>query len=121
MATITWPGNSAIESMRPVYRRSSQLAMSPYNFTQQVYRNPGKMKVVEVTIAARTEAQFDTWSQWLDDMDGHTNTSNVDLSTAYPHETGITSVAMRLVNPDVEWTVANDGYYELSFALMEAL
>lgn len=121
MATIALPASFARAKVKAVYRRSSALSMSPYNFTQQVYSWGGKMKIVEIQVPPLVQSDADDWTEFFDDLNGYENTFNLDLSDYYPHETGITSVAMRLVDPDQSWTIDEAMHYGFTFAAMEAL
>lgn len=120
MATITIPTSPGFRSMRPLYRRSTAMSISPYNGTQQVYAWPGKLKVVEFTLPPMTEADAQNWTEFFDDLNGHENTFQVDLSTAYPHETGLTAVEMRLVEAEQSWDISTAKHTSLSFVAMEA-
>ena len=120
MATITKPASPGYRAVKAIRRTSTKLAMSPYNFTQQVYSYAGKLKVVEFTLPPLTSAQATNWCGFLDDLNGFENTWNEDLSTLYPDESGLSSVAMRLVNPDVEYSVDTAMHFSLSFVGMEA-
>ena len=120
MATITLPSSPGFRSMRPIYNRATRVGMSPYNFTQQVYSSGGKLKVVEFGLPPLTADEFDDWRLFIDQLDGHINTFNVDLSDAYPGESGLTSVAMRLVDSQQEWDVNEALHYGMTFTAMEA-
>ena len=120
MATITKPASPGFSQIKAVYRRSTAMSMSPYNGTQQVYAWPGKLKIVQFSLPPMTQVQADDWTEFLDDLNGYENTFNVDLSDAYPHETGITSVAMRLSSPEQSWDVNTAMHYGLTFEAIEA-
>ena len=121
MATITIPSTPDFDSVKPIYRRSSKISVSPYTFTQQVYSWQGKLKVVEIILPPMTESDFNDWAEFFDDLNGYENTFNLDLSSYYPHETGITSVAMRMADPDFSWDISTALHYSTSFMAMEAL
>jgi hypothetical protein len=121
MATVTIPTTPGFKSVRALYRNSTAMSVSKYNFTQQVYSWKGKLKVVEFQLPPMNQTDADNWTEFFDDLNGYENTFNADLSTAYPHETGITSVAMRLMEPEQSWTIDEAMHHGISFVAMEAL
>lgn len=120
MATIAIPSSPGFSNIEAINRNSTKLSMSPYNFNQQVYSWEGKLKIVQLTLPPMKLADATNWSQFLDDLNGFENTFNLDLSDYYPHESGITSVAMRLTNPDTAYSYRVNKTYEFSFIAMEA-
>jgi hypothetical protein len=120
MATVTLPSTPGFSNLKSAYLRNGKLAMSPYNGTQQAYVWPMNVKLVDFTLPPMTEAQADDWTEFLDDLNTVENTFNVDLSTAFPHETGLSSVEMRLV-PDeqAKWDINTAKHFGLSFRAME--
>jgi len=120
MATIALPSSPGFQSIRAIRRSSTFLGMSPTNFTQQVYGYKGKLKVVELRLPPMEDTEATAWENFLDDLEGHVNTFNLDLSDVYPGESGLGSVAMRLVDPDVTWNLEAPLRYGFSFLAMEA-
>lgn len=118
---IALPTSFKVAEVRAGYRSSSSLAMSPYNFTQQVFSWAGRQKVAEISVPIISAADANEWTQFFDSLDGFTNTFNMDLSDFFPHETGITSVPMRLSNPEAVWGLQPPLVYTFSFSAMEAL
>lgn len=120
MATITLPSSPAFRSVTPMRRKSTTMSMSPYNFTQQVYSWSGKLKVVEFELPPMSTADATTWLTFLDDLEGHTNTFNIDLTDYYPDEPSASSVAMRMAEPDHGWSVDVLTNFGVSFTALEA-
>ena len=116
-----FPSSPGFQSIKAIRRTSTKLAMSPYNFTQQVYSYGGKLKVVEFTLPPMTQSQATTVCGFLDDLNGYEGTFEVNLSGVYPDESGLTAVEMRLVNPDFEYSVSTAMHFGLTFTAMEAL
>ena len=121
MATIAMPTSPKFASVRPVYRHSTKMSVSQYNFTQQVYSWRGRLKVVEFTLPPMEQAEATEWITFFRALNGFENVFEVDLSEAYPNETGITEVEMRLTDPDTGWSLVPPLRYEFSFTAMEAL
>lgn len=121
MATITIPTSPGFSDIVAIRRSATKMGQSPYNFTQQVYSWQNKIKVVELTLPPMKESDAINWSGFFDDLNGYENTFNLDLSDIYPDESGITSVAMRLVDSDTSHRFRKDKVYEFSFIAMEAI
>lgn len=120
MATVALPSTGGYVSVRALRRNSTKLAISGYNFTQQVYSWEGLLKVIEIQLTKMSQADFDDWTLFFNNLNGYENTFNIDLSDYFPDESGITSVAMRLADPEVDWQQDLEGYYSASFTAMEA-
>ena len=117
----TFPTNVGKKTVTAKYQRNSAMSVSPYNGTQQVYSWPMNLKVVDITFPPMTQTQADNFTQFIDDVNGHAEVFNMDLSDAYPHETGITAVSMRLANPDVQWDINTAIHYGITLTAMEAI
>lgn len=120
MATITLPSSPGFKSVRAIRRKSSFMSISPYNYTQQVYSWGGKVKVVEFELPPMKSTDAENWVQFFDDLDGHVNTFQVDLSDIYKGETGLESVNMRLVDSETSFTVDLANISSFSFTAIEA-
>jgi hypothetical protein len=119
MATI--PTSPAFVSVTPMRRTSTAMAISPYNFTQQVYSWGGKLKVIDFQLPTMTESDATAWLAFFDDLNGFEGTFNIDLSDYFPDEAGLKSVAMRLTDPDVQYSIDILMNHSISFRAMEAL
>ena len=121
MATITKPSSPSYKSLKAIYRRNTAIAISPYNFTQQVYSWGGKLKVVEFQLPPMKETEAIEWLNFFNDLNGYENTWQDDLTVAYPNESGsVANIDMRLVEPDQSWEVETAKIYGISFVGMEA-
>ena len=116
--SYTGPGYT---NVRAGYRTAGAISESPYNFTQQVYSWAGKAKVCEFSLPPMKEADADDWTQFFDSMNGFENTTTLDLSDYYPHDAGVSSVEMRLMNADSSWDINTIKHYGISFSLMEVI
>ena len=77
--------------------------------------------MVDFQLPPMVEADADDWLGFLDDLNGFEGTFTIDLSDYYPDETGLTSVTMRLTEPDHQYTVDTLMHHGISFRAMEAL
>jgi len=121
MATITKPASPGYKSVNAIRRTTTKMAISPYNFTQQVASLGGKLKAVEFELPPMKEADAINWCGFLDDLNGFENTWNEDLTDIYPDESGLSSVAMRLAEPDIDYSISTAMHYGISFKGLEAL
>ena len=115
----TFPTTITPSNVRSIRRSSSRLAMSPFNYTQQVHDFKGKLKVVEFTYPPLTQTQAEDMDEFLDSCDGVTNTFSVDLSDYFPGTTQ-TNVNMRLADPDYQFDISTAMTYGFSFIAIEA-
>jgi hypothetical protein len=121
MATITKPTSPAYKSLKAIYRRNTSIAISPYNFTQQVYSWGGKLKVVEFELPVMTETQATAWLNFFNELNGFENVWVEDLTRAFPNESGsVSAVNMRLLQTDTNWDVSTAMRYGITFSAMEA-
>jgi hypothetical protein len=121
MATISLPASFDTATVTAGYRNASALSESPYNFTQQVFTWNGRQKFVEISVPPLSQTDGDDWTEFFDDLNGFENTFNLDLSSYFPHEAGITSVSMMLSEPVNTWAISKEMHYGFSFRAMEAL
>jgi hypothetical protein len=115
----TFPTTVTPSSVRAIRRTSSRLAMSPFNFTQQVHDFKGRLRVVEFQYPPLSQADAATMEAFLESCDGVTDTFTVDLDDYFPNsQPG--SVSMRLANPEFEYDITTAMTYGFSFVAMEA-
>lgn len=119
MATIALPSNYRVKRARAGYLRAQGMNMSPYSLQQRVHSFGGQRKQVEVTVPPIAESEADDWTQFFDSCNGMVNTFNLDVSDLYPHETGLTSVAFRLMEPSIFWDVSEAMHFGFSFVAIE--
>ena len=117
----TIPTQPGFSNMRAVIRSSSKLAISPFNFTQQVYSWKGKIRVVDFTLPPMLDAQAEDWIDFFEDCNGFEGVFTVDISDAFPNDPSANAVPMRLADPDQEWDINTLVHYGITFRAMEAL
>ena len=116
----TFPTTVKPSSVRAIRRTSSRLAMSPFNFTQQVHDFKGRLRVVEFQYPPLSQADAATMEQFLEDCEGVTDTFTVDLDDYFPDSQPGSAVSMRLANPEFEYDITTAMTYGFSFVAMEA-
>ena len=128
MANILMP-RQTIASDRPVpffermdARRISgtQMSISPYNGTQQVYVQPRVTRIVDFTLPVLSESEAEDWIGFLNDLNGMENTFTVDVSFAFPYDPSAGVVSMRLLNPEQTWSIMQATKVRLTFTAIEA-
>jgi hypothetical protein len=118
---VTIPTSPGFNKMKAIYRRNTAMSISPYNFTQQVYAwKGGDIKVVECSLPPMKTTDATNWITFFNSCNGYEETFNLDISKAFPNESGMTSVAMRLVDTDQSWDIDTAQLYGISFICMEA-
>lgn len=115
----TFPTSITPSSVRSIRRSSSRLAMSPFNYTQQVHDFKGKLMVVEFAYPPLTALQATTMDAFLDSCDGVTNTFQVDLDDYFPGTSPGTKF-MRLADPEISFDISTAMTYGFSFIAIEA-
>ena len=123
MATIPFP-TADFTSVQVERLKASALVQSPFTYAQKVYRYPGALWIATFTCPPMTDGgtpDAGTWTSFLDDMDGHENTTTVDLSDYAPDISGVTSLSMRLASNSAGWSRDVRGHFTLSFTLIEAV
>lgn len=116
----TFPTTVTPSSVRAIRRTSSRLAMSPFNFTQQVHDFKGRLRVVEFQYPPLSQADATTMEAFLEDCEGVTGTFTVDLDDYFPNSQPGSAVSMRLANPEFEYDITTAMTYGFSFVAMEA-
>jgi len=104
MATIPLPSTAfKIRSAGGGYEYAQGVATCPYTLKTLVQDFGGKRRRVTIEVPPMTETQAAQWTEFFEDLSGMVNTFNLDLTDIYPHDTGATSVAFRLAEPNASW------------------
>jgi hypothetical protein len=75
---------------------------------------------VDIAIPVLNETDATEFMTFFRDLEGQVNTFNLDLTEFYPGESGVSSVAMRLLNPEQAWEVRPPMLYEITLSAIEA-
>ena len=127
MATILMPGQTiASDPPVPFFERmdarllkGSQMSISPYNGTQQVYVQPRSTRIIDFTLPVLNEAEAEEWIGFLNDLNGLENTFTVDISFAFPNDPSAGTTVMRLLHPEQSWSIMEATKTRISFTAIE--
>lgn len=121
MATIALP--TPFKKVNISVRRSnfSALSVSPWTGSQQAQRLPGALWFAEFTLPPMEAAEGRIWVKFLDDLQGVTNTFNLNINDFTTGSGGPGTIAMRLVSPDFEYSVGLLMHNRITFQAMEAV
>jgi hypothetical protein len=114
-----FPTTLTPSSVRAIRRTSSRMAMSPFNFTQQVHDFVGRLRVVEFQYPPLSQSDAAIMEAFLESCDGVTNTFSVDLDDYFPNSSP-GSVSMRLASSDFDYDINTAMTYGFSFVAIEA-
>lgn len=115
----TFPASLKPSSVRSIRRTSTRMAMSPFNFTQQVYDFTGRLRVIEFQYPPMSESDAETMEYFLEDCDGVAGTFLVDLDDYFP-DSQPGSTSMRLASSDFEFDISTAMTYGFAFTAIEA-
>jgi hypothetical protein len=123
MSLITFPTGSPV-AVNVQRVKASAIQQSPFTYAQKIYRHPGAMWVVSFQFTPMRSGgtpNANDFIAFLDNMEGHENTTSVNLSNYTEGISGTDSVTMRLASGSVGWTKNNNNNYSIEFSLIEAI
>ena len=114
-----FPSDIKPSNVRAIRRTSTRMAMSPFNYTQQVYDFTGRLRVIEFQYPPLTQSDAETMESFLESCDGVRDTFSVDLDDYFPDSLP-GSTSMRLASSDFEFDISTAMHYGFSFTAIEA-
>jgi hypothetical protein len=109
--------------VRATLVKSVAVSESAYTYAQKVYQYPGKRWLLEFSLATLNATEAAAWTNFLDDLAGGADTFTFNVASVAPGSnfSAQTSVAFRLAESSVSWVKTVEGYYNLSFAAIQAI
>jgi hypothetical protein len=96
------------------------MSIAPRTGSQQVFSYGGRLKLVDIAIPVLSDFDAAEFVTFFRNLRGQENTFNLDLTYYYPDEDDVSSVAMRLLNPEQAWEVRPPMLYEITLSAIEA-
>lgn len=121
MATISIPSNFRMRRASAGYARAQGVRICPYSLQQRIQDFGGEAKRIQIEIPPISETEADNWTEFFHSLRGAVNTFNLDVSELYPHETGVSSVPFRLIDPGFRWDVNVAKHFGFTFEAMEVV
>jgi hypothetical protein len=116
----TFPTSPGIRSCIPRYRKARSRSVSEFTFQAQTYLFSGERWEFEITFPSMSATDAATVISFLHTMCSTGDTTSKDMSAYLPSSVTGTRT-LRLVDPQVEWSVDEMKRFGVTFTLEDAV